>query len=73
MRFGDLVVNEWAGDKNPRKVLMVVHHGKNVKCLTKDGAECNFNNDKDLRLTKIGRVDFGKWFEVSALLLSKAN
>lgn len=73
MRFGDLVRNEWAGNRNPTKILMVVHHGKTVKCLSKDGKECNFSNDKNLRLTKIGRVDFGKWFEFAALQLTKED
>ena len=65
MKFGDLVRNEWAGPDNPNQILMVVHHGKMVKCLTKKGKEVNFHNDKDLRLTKVGRMDFNEWFKIS--------
>ncbi|MCP4322678.1 MAG: hypothetical protein GY787_12705 [Alteromonadales bacterium] len=73
MKFGDLVKNEWASDGNPTKVLMVVHHGKVVKCLSKTGKEFTFSNDSNLRLTKIGRVDFSKWLEYSSLLSSKGQ
>lgn len=61
MKFGDIVVNEWAGDRNPQKVLMVVHHGKYVKCLSIKGATVTFKNDKDLRLTKVGEIDLAAW------------
>jgi len=64
MKFGDLVVNEWAGDINPNRVLMIVNHGKMVKCLNKKGNIVNFHNDKDLRLTKVGKMDFNKWFSI---------
>jgi hypothetical protein len=62
MKFGDLVKNEWAGDINPNRILMIVHHGKMVKCLNKKGHIVNFHNDKDLRLTKVGKVNFNDWF-----------
>lgn len=61
MKFGDIVVNEWAGDGNPQKVLLVVNHGKMVTCLSRKGAKVVFRNDKDFRLTKIGELDFCQW------------
>jgi hypothetical protein len=64
MKFGDIVINEWAGDQNPQKILMVVHHGKTVKCLSLTGKEVLFSNDKDLRLTKISSIDFSGWKEI---------
>lgn len=65
MKFGDIVVNGWAGNKNPQKVLMVVHHGRNVKCLSTKGSEVIFRNDKNLRLTKIGSLDFSEWLAMA--------
>lgn len=72
MKFGDLVINENAGDKNPTKTLMYVRGGKMVTCLDKNGKEVKFYNDIDLQLTKFDRVDFDRWFEKAALTLSKA-
>tara|TARA_R110002020_G_scaffold46027_4_gene131249 strand:+ start:4837 stop:5064 length:228 start_codon:yes stop_codon:yes gene_type:complete len=72
-RFGDLVINENAGDINPRKVLMYVRGGKMITCLDKRGREVKFYNDSILKLTKFGRVDFDKWFEKAALTLAKAT
>ena len=39
MKFGDLVINENAGDKNPTKTLMYVRGGKMITCLDKNGKE----------------------------------
>ena len=61
MKFGDLVVNDWAGRNNPNKVLMIVHHSKMVNCLSLTGKKVQFWNDQHLRLTKVGEVDFTEW------------
>tara|TARA_B100000767_G_C19573807_1_gene454364 strand:+ start:44 stop:274 length:231 start_codon:yes stop_codon:yes gene_type:complete len=71
MRFGDLVINENAGDKNPTKTLMYIRGGKMITCLDKSGREVKFNNDSKLKLTKFGRVDFDRWLEKAALTLAK--
>ncbi len=70
-RFGDLVINENAGDINPTKTLMYVRGGKMITCLDKSGREVKFYNDSKLKLTKFGRVDFDKWLEKAALTLTK--
>ena len=63
LKFGDLVVNNWASTDNPGRVLMVWQSGpKYVRCIPRDGGtELRFRIDKDLRLTKVGAVDFGEW------------
>jgi hypothetical protein len=53
-KFGDIVINEWAGNINPHKVLLFVKaYGKRVKCLSLDGEDVWFYQDKDLRLTVV--------------------
>jgi len=71
MRFGDLVINESAGDKNPAKTLMYIRGGKMITCLDKSGREVNFDNNSKLKLTKFGRVNFDKWLEKAVLTLAK--
>jgi len=67
MKFGDIVINEWAGGRNPHKVLIVVHHGsKTVRCLSLTGEEVLFSNDKTLKLTKISSVDFSEWEAIAS-------
>ncbi len=61
MKFGDIVINEWASDDNPQKVLMVISHRKMVECLSVTGVSVAFHNDKHLRLTRVGSVDFSTW------------
>lgn len=62
LKFGDIVVNEWAGQHNPHRVLMVrmVTSGR-VYCIAPDGSDTWFNRDTRLRLLRIGRVGFGTW------------
>lgn len=62
MKFGDLVINEWAGNRNPHKVMMFVRKTQwHVYCLAKDGQSIEFHNDNDLRLTKAGTLDLTGW------------
>ncbi len=61
MKFGDIVINEWAGDRNPEKVLLIINHGKMVTCLSRKGKKVCFYNDKHLRLTKVGELEFSSW------------
>ncbi len=61
LKFGDVVKNEWASDANPQKFLIYVSGGKMIRCLSFTGRIVNFDNDKDLRLTKMGSLDFSKW------------
>ena len=66
MRFGDIVINEWAGDQNPQKALMIIHHGRKVKCVSLTGQEVIFDNDKNLRLKKISSINFSVWREIAS-------
>jgi hypothetical protein len=51
-KFGDIVINEWASNRNPNKVLMFVKsYARRVVCLSLEGDEVVFGKDKDLRLT----------------------
>jgi hypothetical protein len=67
MKFGDIVVNEWAGDRNPHKVLMFVRKTKRVVyCLTRDGSAVEFCNDSQLRLSKVGCANMDVWDQMIA-------
>jgi hypothetical protein len=59
MKFGDIVVNDWAGPRNPSKVMMLVHQGKTTTCLDIKGRKHTF--DRDNKLRKIGAVDLSEW------------
>lgn len=67
MKLGDIVRNEWAGQRNPQKVLMFIRRtGRTIYCLALDGREVQFYNDKVLRLTKIGTLDLDTWRQLAA-------
>ncbi len=61
LKLGDIVENEWASIKNPTKFLMFISKGKRIKCLAISGAIVVFDNDKDLRLKKVGELDLSNW------------
>jgi len=62
MRFGDIVVNEHAGSKNPGKVLLYIKRSKKfIDCLDLKGRKVQFYNDKHLELTVVGSVNFEEW------------
>lgn len=62
MKFGDLVINEWASNANPHKVLMFVRKTQRlIYCVAIDGEEVMFHNDKELKLTQVGNLDLTHW------------
>lgn len=62
MKFGDLVINEWAGDANPHKILMFVRKTpRRIYCVARDGDSVEFFNDKNLKLTQVGNLDLSHW------------
>lgn len=62
MKFGDIVVNEWAGDSNPEKALMFIRKTSAFcHCLSLEGNEVMFRNDDNLRLTVVGSLDLRAW------------
>ena len=62
LKFGDIVVNGWAGKSNPGKVLIFVKiSGKDAVCMTRCGKEVRLSNDKESRITKVDALDFSKW------------
>ena len=63
--FGDIVRNEWADEGNPQKILLFVRMGRLVTCLALDGESVKFDNDKQLRLTKVGSLDFAAWRQIA--------
>ncbi len=68
MKFGDIVVNDWASNANPQKVLMVVSWGGKgdlIHCLAINGNPCTFRNDAELQLKKVGEIDFSGWKALS--------
>lgn len=60
---GDIVRNEWASDDNPQKILLVLHvTAKRVYCLGLDDSFPHYyDNNADLRMTKIDTVDLTPW------------
>ena len=66
MKFGTLVNNEWAGAKNPHKILLYVGETSSyVTCLSYSGEIKKFYNDKKLRLTKVGEIDLTAWKDLA--------
>ena len=64
MKFGDIVVNEWAGSMNPNKVLVYIRIvGRLVHCLAIGGETVYFNNDQHLSLHKVGELDYSGWMK----------
>lgn len=57
LRFGDIVENGWAGEGNPYKIGIVVKSGKVISCTDGKGHFWLFDNDKRLKLTKVGALD----------------
>ena len=61
MKLGDIVINPWAGNKNPHKVLMFLRQTKRkIYCLALDGEVIEFNNDKDSGLKVKDKVVLDK-------------
>lgn len=72
LQLGDIVVNEWAGNTNPHKVLMFVRETRRtVCCLALDAKAVEFNNDDVLRLRKIGRLDIYAWRQWATVIKEK--
>ena len=63
MKFGDLVQNKWAGNKNPHKILMFINDNNfKITCLTLDGKIIHFYKDKDnSNLIKVGEINLDEW------------
>ena len=62
MKFGDIVINEWASDRNPHKVLMFVRKTKRyIHCLAIKGEEVKFCNDSGLKLSKTASLNLLEW------------
>ena len=62
MKFGTIVINDWAGSINPNKILLYVRKTKKyIFCLNLKGEEVLCYNDKKLRLREVGNIDFTEW------------
>lgn len=60
-KFGDIVLNEWAGEKNPHRIGVVVYCNRIVKCTDTKGSFWEFDNGKNLRLTKLGEINLSSF------------
>ena len=71
LKFGDVVINEYASDDNPLKTLLVVRVGtKFIKCLSTKGIDINIPYNNDTRLTKIGEVDLSDFIDYQVGLVN---
>lgn len=62
MEIGDLVLNYYAGQKNPYRISMFIGwSGKHRKCLCYDGHISRY--EKDIPLEIVGHLPFGKLLE----------
>lgn len=58
-KFGDMVRNEHASDDNPAKVLMILRTTPDfIICTDLTGFDRSFRKTKELRLVKVGEIDF---------------
>jgi hypothetical protein len=74
MKFGDIVINEWAGNKNLNKTLMFVKKNrKRIKCLSLGGDIVEFYNDKNLKLTVSAQLDLKNWTLLSNKVLNTVD
>ena len=61
MKFGDIVVNDWAGDSNPQKVCVFLGATKKYhNCLTLRGEAIQYYR-RDHKLRKVGELDLSGW------------
>lgn len=57
LKFGDIVINHWAGEKNPhRKGIVVRIDPKSIYCTDGNGDFWNVVNDKGSKTEKIGTI-----------------
>jgi hypothetical protein len=70
MKFGDIIENTWAGERNPQRILMFVRNsGEYVCCLSRKGEGVKFyrhDQKKDKFLVVRSCVDFAEWDKVFA-------
>lgn len=64
MKFGDLILNEHAGDSNPQKILLFVREsGEFLECLSRKGELIKFykRQRKEGFLKVINWIDLDMW------------
>lgn len=61
LKVFDLVENQWAGNGNPQKILLLISKGKMIKCLSISGKIVEFYNDSSLRLRKLTSINITTW------------
>ena len=54
LKFGDVIINHWAGPNNPNRKSMVLSIGKHINCIHKDGKITQLINDKQTLITVLG-------------------
>jgi hypothetical protein len=77
MKFGDIIENTHAGERNPQRILMFVRNsGEYVCCLSRTGDGVKFyrrDQKKDKFLIVRSRVDFSEWDKVFAAPSARDN
>lgn len=63
LNFGDVIINHWAGERNPHRKGIVLWVTKHVRCCSPDGKMWDLCNDKHTEITVIGncfnKAEFG--------------
>lgn len=54
LKFGDVIINHWAGPNNPNRKTMVVSVGKYINCLDKKGNSVSLCNDRQTCISILG-------------------
>lgn len=66
LKFGDVIINHWAGERNPNRKLIVISIGKHINCMNKKGENRQLINDKHTEIKVIGNIiDLKKFDELT--------
>lgn len=61
LRFGDIICNGWAGNRNPHKIVMFIKATKRYfNFVALDGEQGQTYRD-DHKITKVGEVGIAEW------------
>jgi|GEM_PF-5691524 len=73
LKFGDIIINHWAGPNNPNRKRIVISVGKYINCIGKNGNQSQLINDKQTCISVIGNCfDEGK-FDTLDMPYSQSN
>lgn len=62
LKFGDVIINHWAGPNNPNRKLIFISIGEHINCLNMKGHTSRLINDKHTEIQVIGNcIDLDKF------------